>query len=136
MLYLQVLEEEQNKVLNATTECYESKNTIPSVDSLDAFSHSNQVELLKTHARDWWKHYVKHNPNVLTKVFYGEMTTLIQCSNCYKVDFVVSTHRLDAHQLFRVQHDLRASSARPLPAHRQRGAPVYEHRVRLSLALF
>ena len=85
MLYLQVLEEEQNKILNATTESFIMESTIPSVDSLDAFSHSNQVELLMARANDWWNQYIRHNPNVLTSVFYGEMTTLIQCSRCYKV---------------------------------------------------
>lgn len=85
MLYLQVLEEEQNKILNAATESFKSESTIPSVDSLDAFSHSSQVELLMARASDWWGQYIRHNPNVLTSVFYGEMTTLIQCSQCYKV---------------------------------------------------
>lgn len=51
MLYLQVLEEEQNKILNAATESFKSESTIPSVDSLDAFSHSSQVELLMARAQ-------------------------------------------------------------------------------------
>ena len=70
MLYLQVLEEEQNKILNAATESFKSESTIPSVDSLDAFSHSSQVELLMARASDWWSQYIRHNPNVLTSVFY------------------------------------------------------------------
>ena len=93
MLYLQVLEEEQNKILDAATESFTSESTIPSVDSLDAFSHASQVELLMARAGDWWSQYIRHNPNVLTNVFYGEMTTLIQCSQCYKV------HSLRVRQL-------------------------------------
>lgn len=75
MIFLQLLEEEQNKLLNADGS-YLSKGLL--VDyALD--------EAIK----EWWDQYIHHNPSVLTNVFYGSMLTTLRCNNCHHVEYVL-----------------------------------------------
>ena len=89
LLLLQLLEEEQNKALNAEQGTFSTELVLPSTVYDNAFSDATCIRTILTKAEEWWDVYKKHNPNAITDVFYGEQIASIHCTNCHHVFYTL-----------------------------------------------
>ena len=90
-LFLQILEEEQNKALNADRSPFFSISFLP-FDTSYSFFNSDSLPFILEQNKEWWSIYKEHNPNFLTNVYYGVQSTISTCQHCHLVSvFAVSS---------------------------------------------
>ena len=96
IIFLQLIEEEQNKVHSADGK---SVSMTLSDDQLCHLDTARETEV-------WWSNYLQHNPSLITPLFYGAMLTEMRCNYCYRVGEFLSCHPDDGFALL-LQHTLR-----------------------------